>query len=663
MRALDADGMSPALLGVILVAGLAGVWTSWLIAARVPVYQLSEAARLEVERIHPVASPVVGRVVSTSLVLGREVQKGDVLLEVEAEREKLETAEERTRLASVSSELSELERQIRAEQEALDETRRASQAALAEAAQRLAGAEVAARVAQEKVARSNQLESLGLLSAAEAEAARGEAQGKRADVAAARVGIERLKAEQLAAERQKRGAPRLTRSRAGRVSRGFARRRHRRSRGAKPRPSDGASAHPCRVGWVRSTPIQIGAVVREGERLASIIPQGKVRVVAEFSAPSLGRVKPGQTGALAPRRISLDPVRLRRRDGDERGERDARSARARGAGRPPRRRLARFHSSTGCRGRSKSKSSASRLSPCSRGRSDRRSRAKSPPHPPHSRRRAAISDRPCERRRTADVRAGGHPDLGDGLRSGGAHLPARGLRHPRQLRGDLQAACQTDLDGTSINTLEEMAGDARARRRADHGPDGSCAARRRQRAAVAGGRGARADHALSDRCGGGTARSCRSWIRRKAGAGCEPPRSMTSSTSIVRRSRRRHGARGRRSPEFLDSLVERLSQAADSGSTSAIGSCARRSPMRAGESLALLDAATRMVAELVRRRRAARRRRSRARHRDDHRARARWGRARDLVPDSYWFAVPGEQRRHARPARRRTPPHPRPPRR
>ena len=168
---------------------------------------------------------------------------------------------------------------------------------MAEAAQRLAGAEVAARVAQDKVARSNQLENLGLLSAAEAEAARGEAQGKRADVAAARVGIERLKAEQLAVERQKRGLlASLVRERvnleglraasASTVVRRETEAERRRIRA----PVSG------RLGEVNA--IQIGAVVREGERLASIIPQGKVRVVAEFSAPSLGRVKPGQTARL-----------------------------------------------------------------------------------------------------------------------------------------------------------------------------------------------------------------------------------------------------------------------------------------------------------------------------------------------------------------------------
>ena len=71
LRALDADGMSPTLLALMLVGVLSGVWTTWLVLARVPVYQISEVARLEIERVHPIASPVVGRVVATSLALGR----------------------------------------------------------------------------------------------------------------------------------------------------------------------------------------------------------------------------------------------------------------------------------------------------------------------------------------------------------------------------------------------------------------------------------------------------------------------------------------------------------------------------------------------------------------------------------------------------------------
>ena len=297
MRALDADGLSPALLGVVLVAGLAGVWSAWLVAARVPVYQLSEAARLEVERIHPVASPVSGRVVSTSLAVGRDVQQGDVLLEIDAHRERLETDEQRTLLTSLAGEIAGVGREASAIQGALDETRRASRAALAEAEQRISGAEAASRAAQDKFTRTMQLEKLGLVSAAEAEVVRSDAQGRRAELQALRAGVERLRAEQIAAEREQRGRlASLERERVG-------------LEGQRAAMSSSVERHETEAERRRirasvsgkiaeATAIQIGAVVREGDRLASIIPQGEVRAVAEFSAPSLGRVKLGQPARL-----------------------------------------------------------------------------------------------------------------------------------------------------------------------------------------------------------------------------------------------------------------------------------------------------------------------------------------------------------------------------
>lgn len=297
MRALDADGMSPALLGVILIAGLGGVWSSWLVVARVPVYQLSEAARLELESIHPVASPVAGRVVSSALALGREVRAGDVLLEVEAERERLETAEERMRLASVSDEIQELHHEISAEEQVIEQTRRASRAAVAEATERLSAAEAAAGLAIDKVNRLKQLETRGLISAIDLENARAEDQSRRGELAAARMGIDRLRAEQLAAERGRRGKiASLERERVGlqglraatvsTVARRESEAERRRIR----------AAVSGRLGEVN--PVQIGAVIREGDRLASIIPQGQVRAVAEFGAPALGRLRRGQIARL-----------------------------------------------------------------------------------------------------------------------------------------------------------------------------------------------------------------------------------------------------------------------------------------------------------------------------------------------------------------------------
>jgi multidrug resistance efflux pump len=297
MQALDADGMSPTLLAVILVAGLGGVWTSWLALARVPVYQLSEVARLEVERIHPVAAPVMGRVVATSLLLGRDVRQGDVLLEVDADREWLATQEERVRLAAVNGEIEHLQREIVAEQGAIEDTVRAASAAIAEASQRLEVAEASAQLAQDKVRRINQLEKSGLVSATDGENARAEEQGRRAELAAARSGIERLRAEQTAAERGRRGRiASLLRERTGleglrdTTASSVALREREAERRRVRAPVSG------RLGAVAS--VQIGAIVREGDHLASIVPQGRVRAVAEFAAPALGRIRPEQRARL-----------------------------------------------------------------------------------------------------------------------------------------------------------------------------------------------------------------------------------------------------------------------------------------------------------------------------------------------------------------------------
>jgi multidrug resistance efflux pump len=60
--------------------------------------------------------------------------------------------------------------------------------------------------------------------------------------------------------------------------------------------------------WIRApidgrlgevAPLRVGTVVHEGEKLAAVIPTGKLRVVANFDPPvALGRVRPGQHARL-----------------------------------------------------------------------------------------------------------------------------------------------------------------------------------------------------------------------------------------------------------------------------------------------------------------------------------------------------------------------------
>jgi membrane fusion protein (multidrug efflux system) len=297
LRALDADGMSPAMLGVLLIAVLGGVWSTWLVLARVPVYQISQSARLEVERVHPIASPVTGRLVSTSLVLGREVKIGDVLLEIEADREKLETAEEQARLSTVAGEITALQREIGAEEDALAQFGAAAAAELEEARQRLAAAEAAAARAEEDLRRSQLLVSQGLVSAADAQKAQAEAQGRRADVGAARAGIEKLRAEQSVAERGRRG--RLAGLLRQRVSLDGLRTTTASSVALREREAERRRVRAPVAGRLGDVnPVQIGAIVREGEFVGAIVPDGNVRVVADFAAPALGRLHPGQRARL-----------------------------------------------------------------------------------------------------------------------------------------------------------------------------------------------------------------------------------------------------------------------------------------------------------------------------------------------------------------------------
>jgi multidrug resistance efflux pump len=299
LRALDADGLSPALLAVLLVAVLGGVWSAWLVLARVPVYQISESARLEVERMHSIAAPVSGRIVASSLALGREVKAGDVLIEIEAERERLETVEERARLSTVAGEIAALQGEIRAEQDAVEQARGGARAALEEASQRLSAAESVAAQADENVRRFTLLEGQGLVSEAEAHKARAEAQGRRAEVEAARAGIAKLRAEQGVADRGRRSrVASLVRERVAleglrtaTVST-VARREREAERRRVRAPVAG------RLGDVNPMAIGIGAVVREGEPVATIAPEGTLRAVADFAPRSLGRLRQGQRARL-----------------------------------------------------------------------------------------------------------------------------------------------------------------------------------------------------------------------------------------------------------------------------------------------------------------------------------------------------------------------------
>ncbi len=126
-RSLTNDSAGSALLVWGLVLALLAAWMGWLLFAKVTVYEVSQSAQLQVEQAaHPVAAQLAGKVLSSSLQLGKQVAAGDVLVELDARTERLRLAEEAARLAAIPPQLQALQQQLADQEQAVARARTAS---------------------------------------------------------------------------------------------------------------------------------------------------------------------------------------------------------------------------------------------------------------------------------------------------------------------------------------------------------------------------------------------------------------------------------------------------------------------------------------------------------------------------------------------------------
>src|SRR5262245_33425518 len=134
IRRLEADSARRTFLILGSLSILVILWATWLVEAQVSVYASTGVARLEVDREnHPVDAPVIGRVSGTHLVAGQRVKAGDLLLELDANPERLERSKAIAKLAPSATQLRSLQDELSAEQRAIDVERRSAEAATAEA--------------------------------------------------------------------------------------------------------------------------------------------------------------------------------------------------------------------------------------------------------------------------------------------------------------------------------------------------------------------------------------------------------------------------------------------------------------------------------------------------------------------------------------------------
>jgi membrane fusion protein (multidrug efflux system) len=299
MRSLAIDGFRPSILGFLIVTALLGGWAYWLFTSRVSVYEISESARIEVDTaVYPISSSIEGRVVASHLAPGKQVQAGDLLVEMEDESERLRMNEAATARTTLSPQMAGLRDEIKAEEDSLREQIRVLEAATQKARKEHEEAEASARLAQEEADRLTRLHASGVVPEVELSRARTEAQRRRAAADALAIEVTRFQSERRSRESDSRvrierlnrqiaaieGQMTTSTSTINRLEYEIERRRIR-------APIAG------RLG--EAAELRVGSVVHVGDQIGAIVPASGLRVVAHFRPSSaLGRIGPGQPAEL-----------------------------------------------------------------------------------------------------------------------------------------------------------------------------------------------------------------------------------------------------------------------------------------------------------------------------------------------------------------------------
>lgn len=293
--ALDRDGATASTALLLCGLMLAGAWITWAFYAQVTRYEVSDSARLEVTAAsYPVQANITGRLVANHLTLGREVQAGDVLAELDSAVEQLTLAEERTRAAAFEPQLAALRAQMEAQASGHEHDQRALNFSIEAANAELRQAEAQTALATQEAQRAEKLQKEGIIATAELERAEADARAKQAAEENLRAALLRLRPEQQLREtdrdvklRELAGQiAKLEADAAG--SRATIRRLAYEVERRKIRAPIAGRLSECAV-------LPPGSHISEGQQLGLIVPPGTLHITAEFEpSAALGKVRPGE---------------------------------------------------------------------------------------------------------------------------------------------------------------------------------------------------------------------------------------------------------------------------------------------------------------------------------------------------------------------------------
>ncbi len=299
LRSLELDSYRPAfVLGGIAVPLLAG-WIAWAALAKAPVYAVTTQARTEIEgSVIPVDVVEQGRVLMSRLALGRHVEHDEVLIELDSTIERSKLEELLARKKATEKRLEPLRKQRDALLAMLETQRAVGGANVAVASARASAAKREAERGQELADMTKRLTDQGLgskMSDIESQIA---AQ-KRADVAREGLAeVSRTAATQaLEVKRLALQDVEFTRALVDAEAELIQIDAQIKTVQAQ---IERRTVRALVAGYLGDVaPITVGMTVSPGRPLATIIPEGNVRMVAYFlPTEAVGRVQLGQGAML-----------------------------------------------------------------------------------------------------------------------------------------------------------------------------------------------------------------------------------------------------------------------------------------------------------------------------------------------------------------------------
>lgn len=299
LRAFAAETPRRSYLAWTISGSLGLAWVIWFVFAGVAVHATSDQARLEVaEAPSGVDTAVAGQVVSSVLGLGKAVKQGDTLVELDSGREKLLMQEEEVRMRSTTAKIEALQLEIADRKKALDDDFRSLQSSRAAARARVAEATAAADYAAQTEARTSKLAAQGVVPKVEAQKAASESRRLKAAVEALNAEIGRIESEIAAHSNEGAAGIQRLNYEAKELEGEYTA-----AQATISRLSLEIDRHILRApvsGQLADVVnLHTGSHVSEGQRLALVVPEGEVQVIAEFEpSPALGRVRPGQRAEL-----------------------------------------------------------------------------------------------------------------------------------------------------------------------------------------------------------------------------------------------------------------------------------------------------------------------------------------------------------------------------